>query len=74
MIEEAVRELKHLAPEFAERIYAEVKAEANTYTTQTECERIKRAIRIICRGVEPEMVYEMIKEQKEDLLEIIINQ
>lgn len=70
-INEAVCALKYLAPEFAERIYAEVKADANTYTAQMEYERLERAIRLICRGIEPKVVLEMIKEQKDDLLEIM---
>ena len=71
LIEEAMCELKILAPEFVEKIYAEVKAEANTYTVQTGYDRLARAIRLIYRGIEPKVVLEMIKKQKDDLLEIM---
>ena len=70
-INKAVCELQYLTPEFAGEIYAEVKAEANTYSIQGEYERLERVIRLLSRGIEPKVVYETIREQKDDLLEMM---
>lgn len=64
--------LNEIAPGFAMQIYAEIKSEANIYGTETEYERLMRVNRLLLRGIEPDVVLEFVRQQKDGLIDLII--
>ena len=58
-----------ISPEFCERIYCEVKAEANLYGENVEYERLSRVNRLLLKGISEETVFEAVKQHNENLLE-----
>lgn len=66
---EELAKLRIFEPDFADRIYAEIRAEANIYGKETEYERLMCVNRLILRGIPVKNVLEAVKIQKEDILE-----